>query len=62
MTVRAFSPADGGLMMQFSQNECSPGQTPLLLTLFSDATLVGRRGSASAVYGKIFYINLYRFV
>ena len=26
------------------------------------ATLVGRRGGASSVYGKIFYINLYKFV
>ena len=51
-TVRAFGPADGSLMMQLCQNECPPDQTPLLLTLFSDATVVGRNGNASAVYGE----------
>ena len=56
-TVRAFGLADGGLMTQFAQNECPVGQTPLLLTLFSDATLVARRGSASAMYG-MFLINI----
>ena len=51
-TVRAFGPADGSLMMQLCQNECPSGQTPLLLTIFSDATVVGRNGNASAVYGE----------
>ena len=50
-TVRAFGPADGSLMMQLCQNECPLDQTPFLLTLFSDATVVGRSGNASAVYG-----------
>ena len=53
-TVRAFGPADGALIMMFqaSEKECQPNQSPLLLVLYSDATLVGRKGSASAVYGK----------
>ena len=51
-TVRAFEPADGALMFQASEKECQPNQSPLLLVLYSDATLVGRKGSASAVYGK----------
>ena len=51
-TVRVFGPADGALMFQASERECQPNQSPLLLVLYSDATLVGRKGSASAVYGK----------
>ena len=61
-TVRAFGPADGGLMMQFAENECPVGQIPLLLTLFSDATLVARRGSASTMYGTLIYQILVKFV